>query len=106
MCPVVLRNYSNLLTKYQNLIASDQLRSDSYQLEVVKKLVKLQHEVQGYEPPSTQSSFLSKVTNLLFYDKFPFDVIQIFSSRKPTSQRVTKGIYMYGSVGINQIPMM
>ena len=51
-------------TDYEALVAAGELNFDPLQQKSVEHLQRLQLQLAGYEPPSTPSSFLGRVSQL------------------------------------------
>jgi predicted ATPase len=58
LCPLLLtqRPYSNVLNKYQSLVAAEKLNFDPVQLATVEQLQHLQDRLDGYAPAASAGS--------------------------------------------------
>lgn len=57
LCPSLLirRPHSNVISKYQSLVAAEKLDFDPIQLATVERLQSLQDRLDGYVPPPARS---------------------------------------------------
>ena len=92
------------LKEYQMLVERSTLKEDKHQLEALKHLERLYHDVIEFDPTLSSSSSISPASSSSSTSWFGSTVAAAASFRP--SHRPPTGVYLYGGVGCGKTYMM